>query len=166
MPRRIRSILTRLLSRNELNKITGSIRKLDKISAIHKRRIISEFIEKLQVIKTERKQLIDSSLTVSLVVISILFLSSFIYSYIILRSTDRIIHFIDSILSNGGMHLILFPYVWGVVKSEFRVSPLTLLFSSKNHIIDILYSVPVFLLMSILFVYQPGSHSHTLSGAG
>jgi membrane protease YdiL (CAAX protease family) len=160
MPDSIKSFLMNKLTEPELKKINSALKDIKSITTPNRVRILQEFILQLKQSRLKKEMEIQGSLIVTLTVISILILSAFIYAQIVMRSTSEIVRFIESILENGGMHIIVFPFLWGIVKSEYKRTPLEIIFTTKNPLLDISLSIVVALIISIMFIDQIGNKNY------
>lgn len=164
MPDSIKSFLINKLSEAELERINSALKSVKTITLPNKTRILQEFILQLKQGRLRKEIEIDRSLIATLTVISIMVVSAFIYAQIVMRSTSEIVQFIESVLENGGMHVIVFPFLWGIVRSEYKRNPIAIIFTTKNPLLDISLAIIAGLVMAVIFIDQSWSRSYISSG--
>jgi membrane protease YdiL (CAAX protease family) len=163
MPDSIKSSLMNKFTEPELKKINSALKSVQMITLPNRIRILQEFILQLKQIRLRKESEIERSLIVTLTVISIMVVSAFIYAQIVMRSTNEIVQFIESVLGNGGMHIIVFPFLWGIVRSEYERNPIEIIFTTRNPLLDISLAMIVALIMAIIFIDQSLSRNHISS---
>jgi membrane protease YdiL (CAAX protease family) len=161
MPHAIRAFLMNRFSPREQEKLDNALQHLNTIPLASRRAILQECISRLEDLRKRREQQLESSLIISLTVIAVLVISSFIYAHLVLHTSSRILQFIDAVLSNGGMHLIVFPFLWGIVRTEYQRNPLQIVFSSQNLLSDASVSVVAAFTLALLLM-EPGTSGTAL----
>jgi len=161
MPHAIRAYLMNRFSSREQEKLNDALQHLNTIPLAGRRAILRECISRLEHLRKRREQQLESSLILSMTVIAALVISSFVYAQIVLRTTSRILQFIDAVLSNGGMHLIVFPFLWGIVRAEYQRNPLQIVFTSRNPLFDVSMSVVAAFALALLLM-EPGTSGNAL----
>ena len=163
MPDGIKSSLMNKFSEAELEKINTALKSVKTITLQNKTRILQEFILQLKQARLRKESEVDRSLTATLTVISIMVVSAFIYAQLVMRSTSEVVQFIESILENGGMHIIVFPFLWGIVRSEYKQNPIAIIFTTRNPLLDISLAITAGLVMAVIFIDQSWSRSYISS---
>lgn len=163
MPDSIKSSLMNKFTEPELEKINSALKSVKMITLPNRIRILQEFLLQLKQSRLRKESEIERSLIATLTVISIMVVSAFIYAQIVMRSTSEIVQFIESVLENGGMHIIVFPFLWGIVRSEYKRNPIGIIFTTKNPLLDISLAIIVALIMAIIFIDQSWSRDHISS---
>lgn len=163
-PDTVRSFLLGRFNESESMGMNKGLNEIKALSLSQRIEILKEFVSRIGQLKSERARTIDNSLVASILVLFVLFLIALFYSGMVLRSTNRAFVLIDVFLQNGGMHCVLFPYLWGVVVAEYGKNPFVIIFSSRNHFIDILISIPCALIIASLFIVytETGYTTHTI----
>lgn len=152
MPHAIRTFLMNRFSQREQEKLDDALQHLSTIPPARRRAILQECISRLEDLRKRREQQLESSLVLSMTVIAVLVISSFIYAHIVLHTSSRILQFIDAVLSNGGMHLIVFPFLWGIVRTEYQRNPFQIVFTSRNFLFDASISVGAAFALALLLI--------------
>lgn len=152
LPQGLRSRLLGRLSRAQTERLNDGLGRSGGLAPPEKKRVLGEFITSMRRMEKERREIIDGSLAASLVLMAVIVLASFLYAQSVYRSAGAVIDFIELVLAGGGMHFILFPLVWGLIRSERGTSPLRLLASSDHPVYDVFLAAAAGLLMAALFV--------------
>ncbi len=152
MPQTVKSFLLTRMSRGEMRAINEGMKRIDVLTFPEKRGILSEFSGSMEAFNRRRKDALDNALLLCIFIASLLVVVSFVYAKFTCRSADRTIDFIEAMLSNGGMHLIAFPFIWGMAVSEYYARPAQVLFASKSPAGDIVAAVTAGLITTALFI--------------
>ncbi|OHD63657.1 MAG: hypothetical protein A2176_05870 [Spirochaetes bacterium RBG_13_51_14] len=150
LPGRMQSFLLTRMSRREIKSLNSGLEGIRHLTGPIKKSILAGFMRGLRDMRERRKAVIEQSVIIGLTIMAAVVMASFAYTRVRNLTLDGTINFIESIINNGGMHLILLPVLIGVMKAR-ALSPVALLFASRNYGIDIACSAAAALAIFLIF---------------
>lgn len=135
LPRKIKSTVLNQLPRDLAGKLDKALKEIQLLDTSKKKFILNEFVGNVVRLKRQREAMFDRAVIYSISLLLGLLLSTFTIALYKYSTIDTMIYFVELILNNGGIHLIFAPLLYSYIKS-MNESPLDLIISSKNYLLD------------------------------
>ena len=152
LPGRTKTVVQNRLPEKHINRLNHHLASVNALTAVQQKNILEEFTGRMRDIQQIRESRISTGLIASGTVLALMVLGSFVISLARGSATDATIGFMELLLANGGMHLVLFPYLAEFIHAHFGVSPVRLFMPSRQIIMDLAFATAVAPVIALAFV--------------
>jgi len=165
LPDSVKSFLLGRLSPREAGRLDRALGRIGGLTNADRMEALGSFTHGMRRLREEREAAVDRSLVATLALVAGAIALAAVYSIAMAKNPDGAFAIIDFLVTHGGMHLILLPCLWTVIRVEYRTAPLRALFGSQNIALDIGIGIVAGIALGALFV-QPGPRVHSTLPAG
>ncbi len=165
LPGITKTIVQNRLPEKHVKRLNHHLGLVDSLSPAVQKEIFEEFNGRMRDIQQARESRITTGLIASGTIMALLMLGAFVISLAKGWGTDATIGFMELILANGGMHLVLFPYLAEFLYAHYGVSPARLFIPSRQIIVDLVLATATapFIALAFMLLLPPYATGTTAS---